>query len=171
MASNERTGWVAVKSHTHLLDHWQNPGLCIVVTVGTNSLATRESTSRYAACTIETREKIPSVGRSKDPDVPDRPCSDSDRPCKPASARRGHPRGPGAPPRRGSLLLMATPCGLRCSGGGRGTRNGGVVVMGERWCEVWTPFLKATGFGGPAWGLLPVSFLLPLHGVTLQPLQ
>lgn len=128
----------------HLLDHRQDPGFCVVVTVGANSLRSQP----LACCPMLQQhqwhageEQRRGEGRAVGSDSPDRLCLGSHRPCTPASSQRAGPRGPEGPPRRGSLLLTSTTCGLRCSGVGRWRRNGGLVVTRKTGCgEIWTPF-------------------------------
>lgn len=70
--------------------------------------------------------------------IPGRPYRGLCRPCRPSSDQREGLPGPEGPPRRGSLLLMRAPCGLRFSGVGRGRK----MTRGRFWDDEtdWTTF-------------------------------
>lgn len=74
--------------------------------------------------------------------IPGRPYRGLCLPCRPSSDQRGGLLGPEEPPRRGSLLLIRVPCGLRFSGVGRGRK----MTRGRFGDDEtdWTPFFMSS---------------------------
>lgn len=62
------------KGSAYLLDDWQHPGLCVLISVGTDTLSKKKS--------MVSNDNMKGYARSREINLQDQPCWGSRRPCK-----------------------------------------------------------------------------------------